>query len=226
MLGNVGDGAAILAAQAQALDHPQTEEDERRAQTDLLVGRDQPDRPRAQPHSAERNKERILAADPIAHPSEEERPQWTDQESCGEQRNRTEQSCDRVGLFKELDRQNCGQAAEDIEVIPFDDVSHRRSNNHAAEIPRNLNCHVWLLLFQGIASIFQRFVSRGAKVHARRLQARIVSASTTPGLRGTLNHLRESSNGLRCRELPLPPSHLSGSESAKNSVIPNRTAAL
>jgi hypothetical protein len=63
-------------------------------------------------------------------------------------------SCDRVGLFKELDRQNCGQAAKDIEVIPFDDVSHRRSDNHAAEIALDLNCHVRLPLFQGIASNF------------------------------------------------------------------------
>ena len=124
MLGDVGDGAAILAAQAQALDHPQTEEDERRAQTDLLVGRDQPDRPRAQPHSAERNEERVLAANPVAHPSEEECPQWTDQESGGEQRNRAQQSRDRVGLFKELDRQDRSQAPEDIEVVPFDDVSY------------------------------------------------------------------------------------------------------
>jgi hypothetical protein len=59
-----------------------------------------------------------------------------------------------VGLFKELDRQNSGQAPEDIEVIPFDDVSHRRSDNHAAEIALDLNCHVRLLLFQGIASHF------------------------------------------------------------------------
>ena len=154
MLGDIGDGAAILAAQAQALDHPQAEEQECSGQTDRLVGRDQSDRARAQPHSAERNKERVLAADPVAHPSEEERPQWTDQESGGEQRDRTQQSRDRVGFFKELDRQNRGQAPEDIEVIPFDDVSHRRGNDHAAEIPRDLNSHVFLLLFQDIASHF------------------------------------------------------------------------
>src|SRR6266481_6046545 len=36
----------------------------------------------------------------------------------------------------------------------------------------------------------------------------------------------ESSNGLRHREPPLPPSRLSGSESAESSIIPNRTATL
>jgi hypothetical protein len=104
--------------------------------------------------------------------------------SRGEQRNRTQQSCDRVGLFKELDRQNCGQAAKDIEVIPFDDISYRRSDNHAAEIALDLNCHVRLLFFQGIASNFSALFSR-CTVHARRLQARIASASATPDPRGT-----------------------------------------
>jgi hypothetical protein len=42
MLGDVGDGAAILAAQAQALDHPQTEEDERGAQRQPLGIRIEP----------------------------------------------------------------------------------------------------------------------------------------------------------------------------------------
>src|SRR5205807_8806640 len=115
MLGDVSDGASILAAQAQALDHPQAEEDERSAQTDRLEGRDQANRPRAQTHSAERNEERVLAAHAVAQPSKEECPQRTDQESGGEQRNRAQQSRDRMGFFKELDRQDRSQAPEDIE---------------------------------------------------------------------------------------------------------------
>ena len=126
------------------------------AQTDRRVGRDQPDRPRAQPHSAERNEERVLAAHPVAHPSEEECPQWTDQESGGEQGNRAQQSRDRVALFKELDRQDRGQAPENIEVIPLDDVSHRRGDDHGPEVLRNCS-HVVLPLFH----LLYRFVERG-----------------------------------------------------------------
>jgi hypothetical protein len=40
---------------------------------------------------------------------------------------------------------------------------------------------------------------------------------------GNFEPPEESSNGLRYREPPLPPSHLSGSESGVSSVIPNRT---
>src|ERR1700756_2412199 len=39
-----------------------------------------------------------------------------------------------MALFEELDRQDRGQAAENVEVIPFDDVSHRRGDDHAPEI--------------------------------------------------------------------------------------------
>src|SRR5262249_49437902 len=78
--------------------------------------------------------ERVFAADPVAQPSEQERSQWADQESGGEQRDRAQQGRDRVSLLEEFDRQHGGQAPEDIEVIPFDDVSYRRSDDHGPEI--------------------------------------------------------------------------------------------
>src|SRR5205823_6636697 len=100
---DVSYGASVLAAQTQALEHAQAEEDERGAQTDICEGRDQPDRPGAQAHSAERNEERVLAANPVTHPSEQECPDRADQESGGEQRNRAQQGRNRVALFEELD---------------------------------------------------------------------------------------------------------------------------
>src|SRR5205085_8524309 len=69
---------------------------------------------------------------------EQERPERTDQESGGEQRNRAQQSRDRMGLLEELDRQNRGQAAENIEIIPLDHVSHGRSDDHGPEVLWNL----------------------------------------------------------------------------------------
>jgi hypothetical protein len=43
---------------------------------------------------------------------------------------------------------------------------------------------------------------------------------------GNFGPPEESSNGLQYRELPLPPSRLSGSGSAESSIIPNRISAL
>src|SRR3989441_3675324 len=146
VLGDVGDGASIFATQAQALDHSQGEEQDRGRETDRLVAGDQPDHPRAQPHSGQGDEERVLAAHPVAQPSEEERPQRTDQESGGEQRNRAQQRRNRVGLVEKLDRQDRGQAPEDIEVIPLDDISHCRGDDHAPEVLRYC-CHSSPLLF-------------------------------------------------------------------------------
>src|SRR5207244_10648566 len=85
-------------------------------------------------------EERVLAAHPVAHPSEQECAKRTDQESGGEQRNRAQQGRNRVALFEELDRQDRGQAPENIEVIPLDDVSHCRGDDHAPEVLGDL-CH-------------------------------------------------------------------------------------
>ena len=53
-----------------------------------------------------------------------------------------------------------------------------------------------------------------------RRELRVRPQRLTPG---ELESPEESSSGLRYRKLPLPPSHLSGSESGESSVIPNRT---
>src|SRR6266511_4294271 len=131
MLGDISDGAAIFATQAEALDHPQAEQGEGGGYADLVEGGDQPDHPGADAHSAQGDQECVLAPDPIAQPSEQERSQWTDQESGGEQRDRAQQGRDRVSLLEEFDRQHGGQAPEDIEIIPLDDVSYRRGDDHA-----------------------------------------------------------------------------------------------
>src|SRR4029077_564038 len=101
-------------------------------------------------------------------------------ESGGEQGNRAQQSRDRVALFKELDRQDRGQAPENIEVIPFDDVSDRRGDDPPPEVLRNLwtgHCRFLLLLFPPSCSGFSFFrlvftasSLHGTRCHARRLR--------------------------------------------------------
>src|SRR5262249_6011592 len=62
--GHVGNGAAVFAAQAQTLNHPQSEEEERSGQADRLVGWDQADHAGTDAHAGERDEERVLAAHP------------------------------------------------------------------------------------------------------------------------------------------------------------------
>src|SRR5262245_37355855 len=47
-------------------------------------------------------------------------------------------------LLEELDGQHRGQAAEDIKVVPLDDVSDRCRNNHASKILGDFNRHCLL----------------------------------------------------------------------------------
>src|SRR5260370_16440835 len=79
-----------------------------------------------------------------------------------------------------------------MEVIPCDDVSHRRSDNRAAEIAMDLNCHVRLLLFQGIVSNFLALYFHAEQGSCATLRRELRVVSATPSLRGTLNHPRRA----------------------------------
>src|SRR5262249_61353529 len=59
--------------------------------------------------------------------------------------NAPKQAPNGLARIKKFDRQDRGQAAENIEVIPLDDVSHRRGDDPAPEILRDFNSHIVLL---------------------------------------------------------------------------------
>src|SRR6516165_12073207 len=140
MLGDVGNGASVRAAEAKPLKHAQAKQDDRCTQADVLEGRDETDRAGAERHADERQDEGVFAADAISQPAEYECPQRTDQKSGGEQRNRAEQRRHGVALFEEFYRENRGQAPENVEVIPLDDIASGRSHDHGPEVLRNSSC--------------------------------------------------------------------------------------
>src|SRR5881275_2006213 len=61
-VGDVGDGAAVLAAQTQPLDEAKQQQDNPRRCADLGVARHEADESRRQTHAAQRDQERVLAA--------------------------------------------------------------------------------------------------------------------------------------------------------------------
>jgi hypothetical protein len=67
------------------------------------------------------------------------KPMSAYQEAGGEQRDRAQQRCNGMRFLEELDRQDRGEAAENIEVVPLDDVSDRGGNDHGAEILRDFS---------------------------------------------------------------------------------------
>src|SRR2546425_107501 len=101
-----------------------------------------------QPHTGQRDDEGVLPADLVAEPAEDERPQWSDEEADREDRHRAEEGRHRVALLEELDGQDRGQAAEDVEVVPLDDVADGcRDDDPAKLFGGNLSCsRHWPLL--------------------------------------------------------------------------------
>ena len=63
-------------------------------------------------------------------------------ESGGEQRDGAEQCPTGLGLFEELDPQDRGQASENIEVLPLDDISSRNDGDYASEVWGNACRHI------------------------------------------------------------------------------------
>src|SRR5262245_32479825 len=172
VLGNVSNGAAVFTAKAEALDHAQTEQNKRCSQTDLIEGRDQTDAAGADAHAGQRQQEGILATDAVAHPAEEEGAKRADEEARGKQRDSAEQRRDRMRFFEELDRQDRSQAAENIEVIPLDNVADRRSDDHCTKVLRDLrSSHIALLLIA-------KHVAAGMWMHQPK-EAYRLSCSTT-----------------------------------------------
>src|SRR5207249_7781259 len=131
---NVCYRATVFPAQAQSLDHSQSEQNEGRGNTNGGEGRYQPDGGGGQAHAGQSHDEGVFAAHSVTQPSKQEGAQWADQETGGKQRDRAQQRRHRVGLVEELDRQDRSQATEDVEIVPFDDVSRGGGDDYTAEI--------------------------------------------------------------------------------------------
>src|SRR6185437_2245049 len=134
MLGDVRDGAAVLSAEAEALDESEDEENEGGRDTDAGVARDDADQRRREAHAAQRDQKSVLAAHQIADPPENERTERPNQEPDGEDRDGREERCDRIALREELDRQDRRQAAEKVEVVPLDDVPNCCGDDDTAKL--------------------------------------------------------------------------------------------
>src|SRR5437588_675191 len=109
---------------------------------------------RRQSHAGQRDDEGVLAADLVAEPTEHERAQRTDEEADGKNRDRAQECRDRMPLLEELDREDRGEAAEDVKVVPLDDVAHGCGDDDAAQFAeRDFGSPHWLPLQSRIAAV-------------------------------------------------------------------------
>ena len=86
MLGDIGRGAAIFAAERQALQQPQQTSSDRRGHADRGIAGQQADHEGRQPHHPHGDEEGVLAPDQIADPAEHQRPERPHRESLRQRR--------------------------------------------------------------------------------------------------------------------------------------------
>src|SRR5438477_1219564 len=154
VLGDVGDRAAVLPAEAEALDQAKAEEDEGGREADGLVRGNEADHRRRQSHAGQRDDERVLPADLVAEPAEDEGAQGSDEEADREDGHGAEEGRHRMPLLEELDREDRGEAAEDVEVVPLDDVADGCGDDDAAQFAeRDFGSPHWLPLQSRIAAV-------------------------------------------------------------------------
>src|SRR5207244_12299028 len=135
-------GPALCSSEAEALDQAECEEDERRGQSDRGVAGNKADEGRPHAHAGQRDDEGVFPAHLIAEPAEEERPQRAYQEADREDRYGAEEGRHRVALLEKLDREDRGEAAEDVKVVPLDDVADGCGDDDSAEFfGRKLSRH-------------------------------------------------------------------------------------
>ena len=118
--------AAVLAAEREALQHANHEERDRRRDPDRPIGRQEADDRRRAAHDEERDEKRVLAADEIADPPEEQRPERPDDEPDRKRRQVRDERDRVVARRIEQRRDDRGQTAEDVEVVPLDHRPHGR----------------------------------------------------------------------------------------------------
>jgi hypothetical protein len=127
MLGHHGHRAAPFAAEPDALHEAQHDQQDRRPDADLLIGRQAADQEGAAAHDQERRGQHRLAPKPVAEMADDRAADRARDEAdriAAERRNRADHGIEgREEQFVEHQR---GRGAVDQEVVPFD-----RSAEHA-----------------------------------------------------------------------------------------------
>ena len=84
VLGDVGRGTAVFAAQCEALQHAQDEKEDRGRDADGGRARQDPDKEGGCTHDQDGDEERVLTSDKVAEAAEDESAEGANQETRGE----------------------------------------------------------------------------------------------------------------------------------------------
>jgi hypothetical protein len=134
MLGHIGGGAAIFAAERDALDEPQDDERDRRRGANVGVGRQEPDQERRASHDRHGKQEAVFAPSPVTEGSEDQRADGAHERRRREGPERQQEPRRRRNAAEELLGKHQRERAEQEEIVPLEGGADRCRCNHPAHI--------------------------------------------------------------------------------------------
>jgi hypothetical protein len=126
----------VFPAQCQALEQAEHNEDDRCRDPDGSVARQESNRRGSSAHDQQRGEEGELSSGNISDTAEYQRPERPDGESHRKGRQRLEEGRCRISPGKELGGDDRGETAEDVEIVPLDHRTDRRSGDHLPDALR------------------------------------------------------------------------------------------
>ena len=129
VLGHVGRGAAVLAAQRQALREAQHHQEHRRREADGLEPGQEAHQDGGDAHHRDGDEEGVLASDEVADAAEDQRAEGADQEACRVRAEGAEQRRGHVTGGKEHAGEEGREDRVEVEVVPLEDGADRRGDD-------------------------------------------------------------------------------------------------
>ncbi len=134
-------GGGELSAHRHPLAEAQRDQHDRGEDADIGVGRHQADQQGRDGHEQHRSGQGVLAPMPVAHVSEDQRPQRPAEEAHGEHAERRHQGCGRVVGGEELLAHDGGEIAVDAEVVPLHHIASETRDHRTPLRPADLQVH-------------------------------------------------------------------------------------
>ena len=121
MLGHVGRGAAILAAERETLQQAHQHERDRCRDADRRVRREHADHEGRHAHEDDRDEEGVFAADEVPEPPEHERAERAHRKAGREGEQCEDEGRGGVHAGEELPADDRGEGTVEVEVVPLED---------------------------------------------------------------------------------------------------------
>ena len=129
MLGNIGRGTAIFAAQHQALQQPQRDQNNRGDKPDLIGGRQDAHDEGGGAHDHDGDEERIFSSHHVAQTAEQQGAEGPHQKPGGEGEQGEDIARALWILAEELGANNRGERAVKVKIVLFEHRAERGGND-------------------------------------------------------------------------------------------------